>query len=243
MPNEPSAPLSQIERVVDVFLAPTKTFEDIRQNTSWWLPLLLIALFSVGVGYTVQKQVGFERAFTNHLRDTPTQEDAINQLPPDQKAQRIAVSTKFTEGFFYAFPIPLAIGYALYSLLLWGAFNFGLGAETTFSQVFAVSWYAALPYLMTSLLTILTLWAGGNAEAYDYTNPVGTNVAFFLPTLGPGLKTVLTTLDIVKLWSLGLQVVGMAIISKKRIAQSAIVVVGWFVFVLAVSAGLAAAYA
>ena len=41
-----SAALSQMERVVDTFVAPTKTFADIRRNASWWLPFLLSILVS-----------------------------------------------------------------------------------------------------------------------------------------------------------------------------------------------------
>ena len=42
MPEEVLAvegkPLSQTERVVDTFLAPTKTFADVLRSASWWLP-------------------------------------------------------------------------------------------------------------------------------------------------------------------------------------------------------------
>ena len=238
-----TAGLSQIERVVDTFVAPSKTFEDIRRNTSWWLPLILTILGALSVGYSVQKQVGFERAFLNHLHTTPTQEDAINQLPPEQKGPRIEMSAKFTAGITYSFPIFLAIGFALYSLIMWALFNFVLGAQTTFGQVYAVSWYAALPYLFISLLTIFTLWFGGNAETYDYANPIGTNLAFYMPDSGPGTKAVLAALDIFKLWSLALQVIGMAIIAKKSIAQSAAIVVGWYLLVVIIGAGVAAAFA
>ena len=33
--------LSQVERVVDTFVAPSKTFADILRSTSWWLPFLI----------------------------------------------------------------------------------------------------------------------------------------------------------------------------------------------------------
>jgi Yip1 domain len=240
----PAAPgLSQIERVVDTFVAPSKTFNDILRNASWWLPFLLLVLGSIAGGYSVQKQVGFERAFMNHLHTTPTQEDQINQLPPDQKAQRIAISGKVTAGISYGFPVVLVIGFALYSLIMWACFNFILGGQTTYWQVLAVTWYAALPYLFITALTIFTLWFGGNAETYDYANPTGTNLAFYMPDASAGLKTALAALDIFKLWSLVLQVIGMAIISKKSIAQSAAIVVGWFLLVLIVSVGLTAAFA
>ena len=126
-------------------------------------------------------------------------------MPPAQRATTLGFSARITQGFTYGFPLLLMIGFALYSLILWAAFNFGLGAQTTFWQVYAVSWYAALPYLVTTLLTILTLLFGGNAEAYEYRNPVGTNLAFYLPDAAPALKALLSGFDIIKLWSIALQ--------------------------------------
>ena len=41
--------LSQMERVVDTFVAPKKTFTDILRSTSWWLPFLLMVLVTLGV--------------------------------------------------------------------------------------------------------------------------------------------------------------------------------------------------
>ena len=65
---------------------------------------------------------------------------------------------------------------------------------------------------------------GGNAEGYDYKNPVGTNLGYFLPDAAPWLRALLSSFDVVKLWSVVLQIIGMAIIAKKKIAQSAIIV-------------------
>jgi hypothetical protein len=125
-------------------------------------------------------------------------------------------------------------------LILWASFNFGLGAKTTYGQVFAVTMYAALPYLVISILTILALTLGGNAEGYDYKNPVGTNLGYYLPDAAPWLRGFLGCFDVVKLWSVVLQVVGMAIIAKKTITQSAVVVgLFWLIGVLVATAGAA----
>ena len=40
--------LSQMERVVNTFVAPTATFKDILRSTSWWLPFVLMAVSSTG---------------------------------------------------------------------------------------------------------------------------------------------------------------------------------------------------
>jgi hypothetical protein len=238
----PSQGLSQIERVIDTFVAPSKTFEDIRRSSSWWLPFLIMLLGSLAVGYSVQKEVTFERAYMNSLRANPTAADRINNLEPEQKARALALSATITKSVTYGFPVMMAIVTALYSLILWAAFNFGLGAQTTFWQVYAVSWYAFLPYILRSVLTVFTLHYGGNAEAYDYNNPVGTNLAYFMPDLGPALRALLTSLDAIRIWSIGLQVAGMAIIAKKSVGQSAFIVIGLSVIFTLITVGIAAAF-
>jgi hypothetical protein len=234
--------LSQIERVVDTFVAPSKTFKDILRSASWWLPCVLMVIGSLLSGFVVQKQVGFDRVNENQIHASPKTEDQLNQLPPDQKQQRLAIGAKITGIITYAIPVIILISMAIYALILWGCFNFVLGSQTTFWQVFAVSFYAALPYLILNVLLIATLYFGGNAEAYDYKNPVGTNPAYFMPDAGPVIKAILGELDVIKLWTLALQVIGMAIIAKKTITQSALVVVGLWAIRVILTVGAAAAF-
>ena len=100
--------------------------------------------------------------------------------------------------------------------------------------------YAALPYLLLSILTIISLSFGGDAEGYDYKNPVATNLAYFLPDISPWLKGLLQSFDVIKLWAVVLQIIGMAIIAKKTIAQSAVVVgIFWFIGVVVSTVGAA----
>ena len=61
------AGLSQVERVVDTFIAPSKTFTDILRSTSWWLPFLLLVVVSLGATVVVDKQVGFERVVVHGI--------------------------------------------------------------------------------------------------------------------------------------------------------------------------------
>ncbi len=241
-PATSSPGLSQAERVIDVFVAPSKTFTDILGNTSWWLPLILMVLGSLASAWVVQHQVGFDRVNENQIHSSPKQEDALNQLSPEDRAARMAIGAKITGYISYAVPVVLVIGFAFYALILWASFNFILGAQTTFGQVFATCFYASLPYLLLNLLLIVTLYFGGNAEAYDYKNPVGTNLGYYLTDASPWLRALLARLDIIQLWTLGLVIYGMSIISRKTIAQSATVVLGWWLVVTIFSVGAAAAF-
>ena len=227
------AGLSQVERVVDTFIAPSKTFADILRSASCWLPILLLILSTVATGFIVDRQVGFERVYENQMQLSPRQAEQMDQLPPEQKPAIVARTIASYKIFTYAAAVPVLIILAIYSLVLWASFNFGLGAQTSFAQVFAVSMYAALPYLIQALLVAITLSFGDNAESFDLKNPVGTNLAYYLPDAAPVLKGLMQSLDIIKLWSVVLQVLGMAIIAKKSITQSAVIVgIFWLIGVV-----------
>ena len=220
----PAAGLSEVERVVDTFIAPSKTFSDILRSASCWLPILLLILATFVSGFIIDRQVGFERVYETQMQLNPKTAERMDQVPEQQKASVVARTVASYKYFTYGGSLLLLIVLAIYSLVLWASFNFGLGAQTSYGQVFAVTMYAALPYLVQTLLVAVTLYFGDNAESFDLKNPVGTNLAYFLPDVGPVLKGLLQSLDIIKLWSVLLQVIGMAIIAKKTITQSAVIV-------------------
>lgn len=232
--------LSQGERVVDVFVAPSKTFHDILRSSSWWLPFLLMVVFTLAQGFVVDRQVGFDRVTENQIEANPKRADAMNQLPPEQKAAQLHMMAKVTGGITYAMPLFLLFATAVYALILWGSFNFLLGSETTFSRVFAVCMYASLPYMLLAILVIISLYAGGNAEGFDYKYPAGTSLGYFFVDVAPWLRALLGRLDIIQLWTVVLTALGMSIVAKKTLMQSAMVVFGlWFLMTLLTVGGAA----
>jgi hypothetical protein len=233
--------LSQVERVVDTFIAPTKTFTDILRSTSWWLPFLLAVVVSLGVTYAIDKQVGFDRVVENVIHDSPKQEEQISSLPPDQRAGRMKAMATGYKYVSYSTPIIILLISAIGGLVNWGSFNFGLGAQTTFGEMFCVWMYASLPRLLSGLLTLITVWFGGNAESFNLKNPVGTNPAYYLPDSAPWLKAALSFFDVIGIWNLILLVIGTSIVAKVSRGKAAAIVVGWWVLLLILSVVTAAA--
>jgi hypothetical protein len=235
-------PLSQGERLLDTFIAPTKTFTDILRSTSWWLPFVLAAIISAASAFAIDKNVGFDRVAELAVEQSPTQSDRLAQLTPDARAlqmHRQAVGTKY---FTYASGVFFLFFGALFALLNWAGLNFGLGAKTTFGQNFAVAMYASLPRLFVLLLNIVFLYAGVNTENFDLNNPVGTNLGYYLTDSPHWVRTAMTFFDIFGLWTLALSIIGSAIIARKTYQQAAYVVVGWWLFFLVLTAGLVAAF-
>ncbi|WP_263382957.1 YIP1 family protein [Granulicella arctica] len=232
--------LSQLERVVDAFIAPSKTFTDILRSTAWWLPFLLSVLMTVLGAFVIDKQVGYDTVVQNSLHDSPKQEQALAETEPKQRAVQLRLMTMSYRYTAYASPIFIILIAAVSALALWGSFNFGFGAQTTYGQMLAVWMYASLPRLLSSILMIATLY-GGNAEAFNLKNPVGTNLGFYLPDAAPWVKVLLSFVDVIGLWSLALLVIGTAIVAKVSRGKAAVVVVGWWVLILIVSVGVAVA--
>jgi hypothetical protein len=233
--------LSQVERVVDTFVAPSKTFKDILRSTSWWLPFVLLVLVTLGSSAAVEKQVGWGRVADNQIHQNPKQEEAMASLTPEQRASRMQMTGNIYRYSSYGSFVFILVFVGLFALIYWASFNFGLGAKTTFGQMFAVCMYASLPRLLTGILSILTLMFGNSADSYDMRNPVGTNLAYFMPDSGPALKAALGFFDVIGLWQLALLVIGMAIVAKVSTGKAAAVVVGWWVIGLIASVGIAVA--
>src|ERR1700728_3821087 len=90
--------LSQMERVVDTFIAPSATFTDILRSTSWWLPFLLMALATFGVAFAIDRQVGFQQVVETQIHLNPSQENQMSSMAPEDRAlqmQRMTVGYRY----------------------------------------------------------------------------------------------------------------------------------------------------
>src|ERR1700750_1002470 len=112
-----SQSLSQFERVVDTFIEPSKTFNDIRRNRSWWLPFLILAVLGyIFCGVAVQ-HVGWESLTTNVLKSQPRNAERLEKGTPAEQAQMLTVTKGFIEGFMVGSPAVVLIINALFALL------------------------------------------------------------------------------------------------------------------------------
>jgi hypothetical protein len=238
---ETPAPLSPVERLVDIFIAPAKTFHDILRDSSWWLPWLLGVLLTLGFGLAVQQKIGWDKTYTNILVQSPqAQQDRIAQLPADQQARQKAIGASFVKYIFWATPVLGLLFAAIAAMVLLATLNFGLGGSATFPRMFAVWMYATLPFLVQGILSIITIFAGLDAESFNLKNPVGTNIGYFLPLDSPKWLLALgTSLDVLTIWVLILLTIGCAIVAKMKKSTAAVAVWGWWILITLVKVGTA----
>ena len=241
LPN-PSQPLSQVERVADTFLAPSKTFTDILRSTSWWLPFVIFMVVSACFAFAVDQKIGYDSVAEQAVQQSQMTQDRLASLTPEQRAKAIHQQAVGTKYFSYIGGIFFLL-FALFGALLnWATINFGFGAKTTFGQNFALQMYSSLPLAIKSVVSIVLIYAGVGADNFNMRNPIGTNPGFYMADSAAWLKAALSFFDIFGLWALVLAVIGLACISGKSKGQAAVVVFGWWFVLLLVVTGLVAAF-
>src|SRR5215470_17205883 len=89
LPQENVPGLSEPQRIIYTFTAPSKTFEDIRRNQSWWVPFLLSAIFATCFFIAVDKKVGWDTV----VRDMVSSNSTFQQMPPDVQERQMRMMT------------------------------------------------------------------------------------------------------------------------------------------------------
>ncbi len=240
-PQEP-APLSEGQRLINVFFAPSKTFTDLRRSASWWAPFLIIAIVSLLFIYVVDQKVGFRKVVDNQLTLQPKQAERLESLPADQREKNMAVQVTVTRMISYAVPVIALLVYAIFAGVLLATLKFGAGADVKYKTLFALVVYTRLPELLMSLLAIVSLLAGVSGDGFSIQNPVATNPGYFIGPDGSAvLRALLTPLDILTIWTMVLTAIGITCISKVKRGTAFAVVFGWFAVVVLARVALAAA--
>jgi hypothetical protein len=242
LPSQEPA-LSEGQRLLDVFIAPSKTFTDLRRNASWWAPFLIIVIVSAIFTYVLDQKVGFRKVVENQIQLRPKATARLEQMSADQREKAIAQQVLITKVVVYVVPLIGLVLYAIFAGVLLGTVKVVTSAEVSFGALFALIVYSRLPEVVRALLTILSLVAGVSSDAFDINNPLATNAAYFLdPSGSPVLRALLSSFDVITIWILVLVAIGVACVAKVKRGTAFGIVFGWFGVVVLFRIGFAAIF-
>lgn len=243
-PNPATPPLSEGARILNTFIAPSKTFTDLGAHAKWWswvVPWVILSLTAILFAYAVGEKITFAKAGENVLQTRPKQYDRIQAMSPaehDKTMQAVEKQTKFGA---YAFPVIDIILLSIVAAALLGTFTFVANAKVSFKLVFAIVAYAGLPGAIRYLLATTTLFAGISADSFNIQNPVATNLgALFSATDNPVLYTAGSFVDIFAIWTLVLTAIGFTCVSKAKLGTALTIVFAWYLAFMGLFVGLAA---
>jgi len=238
-PGPAAPPMSEAARIINTFIAPSKTFTDLRRSAAWWGPWLVISVVSLVFIYAIGKQVGFEQISKNQVAHS-SRADQFDKLPADQQARQLRISSKIIAGFAYGSPLLIMFYLLISTTALWATFKVGAAAETTFGQAYAIVMYGGLPGIIGAILGTISLFAGVNPEGFDINNPVGTNLAYYLDpeTTGKFVRGMASSVDLINIWTIVLIGIGFACTSKVKRSTAITIVAVWYLAFKLLTSGL-----
>jgi hypothetical protein len=242
-PSPEAAALSEPARIINTFIAPGKTFLDLRRSAAWCGPFLLLAIVSMAFVYVVDQKIGFAKVVDNQMQLSPKQAERLEQMPPADRERQLGIQTKWTRNFSYGYPAVILIWNALIAAILFATFKFAAGAVTKFKTAYAIVTYASLPFLIRAILAAISVAAGAAADSFTFQNPLASNPGYFLnPSNGHFLYSIMSALDIFMIWTLILTAIGFSVDGKVKRSTAMMIVFGWFAVFSLASAALSASF-
>jgi hypothetical protein len=242
-PTTEAAPLSEGARIINTFIAPSKTFTDLGRNASWWAPFIIISIAAIAFFMVVGQKITFRKVAENQIQASPKAAERMEKLPADQREQAMERQAKGTQYFTYGYPVVILIFDLIIAVLLFGTYTFAAGVDLKFKTAFAIVMYAGLPGVLKLLLAIVSILGGASPDSFSLQNPVATNPGYFMNAVdSPFLFKLASALDIFLIWTLVLTAIGFTCVSKVKKGTSFAIVFGWWIVATLVGAGIAAMF-
>ena len=239
----PEPSLSEGARILDTFVAPSKTFTDLRRNASWWGPFVVMLIVSTLFVYTAGQKVGFRKIMENQIQAQPKTQERLDKLSVDQREAQLEKGAKVTQAVAYVFPVFSLVIWLIIAGLLFATFKFAVGATVSFKASLAIVIYANLAMLLKTVLALLSLLTGVSPDSFTFQNPLASNPGYFMnPADSPFLYSIASQVDIFLIWTLVLTAIGFTCVSKVKQGTAFAIVFGWWAVLSMGSAGLGALF-
>lgn len=209
--------MSEAATLLNIFIEPGKTFEDLRRKPRFIMAGLIILILATGYFFALQQKVGEE----NMRRETMQQLEKNSQfasLTPEQKKQSINMQMNIQKYSGFAFPIILIIMFLLGGLFYWLGVKV-MGGSAGYLQGLSVYIYSWLPpAVVASIANFIILFLKSPDEINFISGQKGLIRAnptmFFDGKDSPVLTTLLSTIDLFAIWGLILAAIGLHIVGK-----------------------------
>jgi hypothetical protein len=223
------APLSPLRILTGVLIRPRATFEKLRdaQRGYWWVvfALAVVATFVLALAST-----SAQRSTIQAMVQSGSVEGVEMPANMAQTATTLMIVGGTVSGI-----LSTLFGYLLLTLIVFGA-GLILGGKATFRQVFTMSVWSTLPYVVRSLVQAIASLATGAAPAPGLSGVLTTAETASMPML----NAILSRIDVYMVWSLVLLTIGVGVVYRlskgKKLLIVAIYVVVTLVLIVASTA-------
>jgi len=240
-----AAPRNFFSRLIGVYFSPGATFAEMAQAPRAIAPIIALTLLFIISGVLVSSRMPMDKLSEDRIQ----QQIASGQLTEERAEQQREGMRKIAPFMKFIIPISTAI-WAVVSVFAFAGLaklvSMMMGIENKYMPLVSVTTYTMLAVYIISTVIFAILLFIKPIDEFDWSNPVGSNLAALLAALGVGglskfVKGLLSYVDVFYIWKVALIAIGCAAVSHKLKPSSAMVYAGVVACVVALIGGAWAA--
>jgi hypothetical protein len=215
---EAEPPMGTMARITGVLFSPSKTFADIAKKPNWVAVFLLLVVFALGISALIGQKTNWRSFFERQM----SQNSRFDNMDQAQKDKILESQVTWAPKIAFVFgPIGVGIAILLVAVIYWGAFNLFKGAGLKFGAGFAITVYAFVPGLVSSVLALIVLLIKPTGEV-DPEHFLASSLSAYLPDPSPAwLDKLGQSIELFWIWSLVLIAIGFSAANPKKIKPGA----------------------
>jgi len=231
----PPPKVNHVARLLGVFHSPGETFADIAKTPTFWLPMLVVMIFTMVTSQVVVRRIGLENLVRQQIMKNPR----AAEMSKAQMDAGVEMGVKIGSVTTWLNPLFVAIGMAIIAGILLLMSNFVFGGTATYKQLMAVTAHGWVPSAVVGgILGTAVVFMKSDPSEIDVENLLVTNLGVIISAeTSKFLHRFATSMDLLSFWQIFLLGTGISACSKtvslgKGIAA---VVIPWMLYVLVVS--------
>jgi hypothetical protein len=236
--EDAAAPRNFFSRLIGVYFSPGETFVEMSKAPRALAPIIALTLFFLfSSAFLASRGVTWEKLAVEQTQKAL----AAGRVSDEQAGQQVDGIRKMAPVMNVGLPIISAIWAVVMVFALAGLaklWSMMLGIENRYMPLVSVMTYASLAAYIVSTAILVILVFIKPVDEFDWTNPIGSNLATLFTALGvEGLpsfvKGLLSYVDVIFIWKVALIAIGCAAVSHKLKTSSAMVHAGIVACVIA----------
>jgi hypothetical protein len=235
-PQPPAAPKSLPARLIGVLFSPGETFRSVAAYPKWFGAFATVLLIIAATTFAfLSTSVGQDASLEQQIK---SMEAWGRTVTPEMQAE---MEARISQAPYWGVVFVIVIGSVmtfLFAGLLYGVFNGLAGGRATFKQVLAVISHAGAVSLVGHLFTLPLNYVRESSST-------ATNLAVFMPFLDEDSLAArfLGMIDLFFIWWIIVVGIGLAVLYRKRTGAVVMSLVGAYVLIAGVIAGVMRAVA